>query len=249
MELKKLVDYLDDLLNVKDFVSADVSLNGLQVGDVDSDVRRVAFAVDACMESFKKAVDCGAQLLVVHHGLFWGRPVAVTGMHYQRISFLVEHGLALYACHLPLDAHPLLGNNVQMASALGLWDVEPFSSYHGKMIGCKGVLPKSLSVDQVCKMLNRTANAKLEFGRKLCRTVGIVSGSAATDVICAMDENLDLFITGEPSHLVYHDCEENGMNMLCLGHYDTETFGVKALLGDVGKMGLDTCFVDVPTGL
>lgn len=250
MKLKNLEQLLNQTLRPEDFEAADISLNGLQVGNRESEVHKACFAVDACMDSFEAASQAGSDVLVVHHGLFWGHPLAITGTHYERVKFLMDHNLALYACHLPLDAHPVLGNNAQIASALGLKHVEPFAEYHGKMIGFKGILPEPMPMEKVGEVLGFGQESyMIEFGRKLCRTVGIVSGSAADDVSQAIDDGLDLFITGERSHQVYHLCEENHMNMLCLGHYNTETFGVRALMGVVAPLGIETAFVDVPTGL
>ncbi len=240
---------LSEVLRLEDF--DDLSLNGLQVGDCDRAVKKVAFAVDACQASIDAAVEADADVLAVHHGLFWGKPVALTGSHYRRVKTMLDNNLALFAAHLPLDAHPVLGNNAQMALTLGLDDVLEFCSYHGKNIGFKGVLPRELSSDEIIAKLGiRTdsSNIIIKGGKNLNRTVGIVSGSAASDVFSAIEENLDVFITGESSHAVYHDCLEKRINMLCLGHYETEVFGVKALMSYVERvMQLETVFIDIPT--
>lgn len=250
MNLESLVGLLDETLRPADFARADIALNGLQAGDLkkEGDVRKVAFAVDACIDSFKGAAEQGADLLVVHHGLFWGAPLALTGSHYRRIKFLMDRGLALYACHLPLDAHPVYGNNAQIAALLGLEEIQPFGEYHGVLIGFKGILKEPQTPERIAARLG-LEGLRLEFGKKLCSTVGIVSGGAADDVSCAIGEGLDLFITGEMRHEVFHEAQEDGVNMLCLGHYGTETFGVKALERMVASRGIKTCFIDVPTGV
>lgn len=127
MKVKDLVDYFSETLKISDFSNADISLNGLQVGDVEADVKKIAFAVDASMATIEEAVKQGAEMLFVHHGLFWGRPIAITGRHYKRIKTLLDNNVALFACHLPLDANLEVGNNAQMAKRLGIEDLEQFS--------------------------------------------------------------------------------------------------------------------------
>lgn len=249
MKVCNIAESLNALLRVSDFVPYDLSLNGLQVGDGEAEVRKAVFAVDACERVFSLAAAAHAQLLVVHHGLFWGKPLAVTGAHYKRIRTLLDNGLALYACHLPLDAHPVYGNNARIAQALGLEETEAFAPYRGVKIGIKGVLPRPVPLDEVPGLLGLEPAVVLPFGKKSVRTVGIVSGGAADEVSYAMDEGLDLYITGESSHQTYHPCEEGGINMLCFGHYATETFGVRALMEVVSGMGIETSFIDAPTGL
>lgn len=253
MNLKQLAQELGELLNIDDFLDCDDSLNGLQAGNLNADVKKVAFAVDACLESFREAAAQKADLLFVHHGLFWEKSIAVTGAHYDRIKTLLDNNLALFACHLPLDAHPVLGNNAQMAMRLGLKDVEPFGVYHGKKIGCMGILEKGLSCDELVNRLEIRTNAHnciIRAGKDRVRTVGIVSGGAAEDVDQAIDAGLDAYITGESSHETYHPVLEGKINMLSLGHYETETFGVKAVMAYVKEhYGLDVCFVDIPTTL
>lgn len=244
MIIKELCGNLETLLNIGSFTD-DISLNGLQVGDESCTVKKVAFAVDACKASFEKAVKIKADMLIVHHGLFWGKPLAITGAHYRRVKILINGNVALFACHLPLDAHPVLGNNAQMVKALGLTDVKPFD------VGFCGRLPESLTNEQIVEKLGIRQNGHnviIGGGRKKNKTVAIISGKAPSDVYEAIKQGIDVFITGEGSHTVYHDCIEQGINMLCLGHYETEVFGVKALASYVKKeYGLETCFIDVPT--
>ncbi len=255
-EPMKLIDFVNsmlDVLNIRDFDSADSSLNGLQVGDLDSEIRKVAFSVDASLATIRAASEAGADLLFVHHGLFWGRPKAITGTHYDRVKALLDNGVGLFACHLPLDAHMKMGNNARMAQTLDMTDVEPFSLYKGKYIGVKGRFPKPMTAGDIIKKLGIRENATdyiINGGEKTFRTAGIVSGGGAFDVYEAMDEGLDVLITGESQYSTVNDCAEAGMSMLCLGHYETETFGVKAVMEYVSaNMGLETCFIDMPLGL
>jgi dinuclear metal center YbgI/SA1388 family protein len=188
----------------------------------------------------------------VHHGLFWGKPVAFTGFQYRRIRELVAGDCALYAVHLPLDAHPTLGNNAGIARRLGLRAVRPFGEHRGVKIGCRGELPEALSLERVAALCcgAHAPLSLLPFGPQAIRSVGIVSGGASQDALQAIAEGLDLFISGEPSHTVYHACLEAGINALFGGHYLTEVWGVKSV-GEwlAREHGLETCFLDIPTGL
>lgn len=253
MKTKELVERLKTILCIDNFVSADISLNGLQVGDLEADIKKVAFAVDASLETIKEAARQKADMLFVHHGLFWGRPMAITGRHYDRVKTLLDSNVALFACHLPLDSHPELGNNAQMAIKLGLTDVLPFSTYRGVKVGCKGLLPDPMTAEEIIKRLEiRTnpTNFMVNCENRTFKSIGIVSGSGASDIYQAMDEGLDLLLSGESQYSVVNDCLEANMSMLCLGHYETETFGVKAVKKLLEtEFGLETCFIDMPLGL
>jgi dinuclear metal center YbgI/SA1388 family protein len=205
------------------------------------------------MESFKRAVEGGAQLLFVHHGLFWGKDLRVIRSHLKRLEFLISNGCALYAVHLPLDSHPEFGNNAALAAILELKDRKPFGMYHGVQIGLKGTLDPRLDTDSVVAKLgfDRDACAAvLRFGKEVNSSVAIVSGGAISDVQQAIDEGLDLYLTGEMGHSFYHLCLEEQVNLICGGHYQTETYGV-SLLAEKLKTdtGLETFYIEVPTGL
>ena len=209
--------------------------------------------MDACLESFQRAVQGGADMLFVHHGLFWGKPIPLTDTHYERISYLLEHDLALYASHLPLDAHSEVGNNAGLANKLDLGNRIPFGEYHGSMIGVKGDLPAALSLEAVLGILDlgdEPSVSILPFGKKKIKRVGIISGGASTEVSQALDEGLDLYITGEASHQTYHVCLEGGINVIAGGHYNTEVYGPKLVAEKLSaEMGIQTQFIDFPTGL
>ncbi|MFO8063827.1 MAG: Nif3-like dinuclear metal center hexameric protein [Spirochaetota bacterium] len=253
MQLLELDRHIRDTLAIDLMRGSDPSINGLQVERRNTDVSRVACAVDACMETFRRAADWNADMLCVHHGLFWGHESPITGSHYERIRFLVEHDMALYAAHLPLDFHPTLGNNAQMASALGLTGVTPFGNYHGTTIGVQGRLEEPLDVGAICDRLfggRREALSILPFGVETVETVAIVSGGAPRLLEQAVSRGLDLFITGDASHTVYHQALESGINVVFGGHYLTEVWGVRALGSHLAaELGLETTFIDVPTGL
>jgi len=253
MTLNDLDRWFSETLDLAAVASIDRSRNGLQVARRQAEVRRVAFAVDASLATFRRAADEGADALLVHHGLFWNEPVLLTGSTYERVRFLVERDLALFAAHLPLDIHPEVGNNAGIARRLGLVDVEPFGLHHGVKIGCKGRLPIPSPLARIAELLAEGQPdpvRTLEFGPAEVSTVGIVSGGAPRDVGQAVAEGLDAFISGESAHEVYHFCLEERINAVFAGHYRTECYGVKLLAERLAKdTGLATVWLDVPTGL
>jgi dinuclear metal center YbgI/SA1388 family protein len=242
-----------ELLSLAEYTRADRSMNGLQVGRTGEELHRVAFAVDACLETIERAAEWKAELLFVHHGLFWGEPLSVTGVHLGRLRALFQADCGLYAVHLPLDLHPELGNNAALARLLGLSELEPFGEYHGVRIGWKGRFPEQRSLGEVTRQVaggDVEGVRTLPFGPREIRSVGIVSGGAAQEALQAIEERLDLFITGDADHTIYHHCLEGKVSVIFGGHYRTEVWGVKLLADRVAAdMGLETTFVDVPTGL
>ncbi len=250
MRRSELIAYLDTYLELGAFEGLDRSLNGLVVGGPDREVDTIAFAVDACQSTFEKAIAVKADILIVHHGLYWGSPLAITKNHYTRIRTLLDGNLDLYAAHLPLDAHPEVGNNVMMAKKLELEDIEPFAPYKGNMLGFKGLLPQSQSPLSIANQLGFANPTILDFGKKEIKSIGIVSGGASDDVYAALAEDLDCFITGEVEHQIYHDAEEAGITVIGGGHYLTEVFGVQALSEHLKqKFGVSVQFIANPTGL
>lgn len=250
MKRSKLVAYLDTYLEIGAFEGLDRSLNGLVVGGAEKDVRKVAFAVDACQSTFEKAIEECADLLIVHHGLYWGVPLPITGVHHTRISTLLKGNLDLYVAHLPLDAHSKVGNNIVMAGKLGLQDIEPFAPYKGTPLGYKGVLKDGGDTKWIAERLGFENPVVLPFGKGTITTVGIVSGGASSDVYAALSDGLDCFITGEVEHQIYHDAQESGITVMGGGHYQTEIFGVQALSAHLrDTFDLEVCFIANPTGL
>lgn len=252
MFVKEYTNEIEKRLSVASF-PFDISLNGVQIGAPDRELERVAFSVDASFDTIDKAVEGKADVLVVHHGLFWGSPVAITGNHYRRVKRAIDGGLTLLAVHLPLDAHPVYGNNAQMAMTLGMTSFDSFGMYKGVNVGYKGHLPFPMTIPEVARLLgfsSDTGMQVLKFGKDMIDTVGIISGSAGEDVDEAIKEGLDLFITGVAPHEVFHTVKESGMNLLAGGHYRSEVFGVKALMRMTEKeMGIESFFIDAETGL
>ena len=253
MKLEDLDRHLRDVLRIDEFANLDASWNGVQIQCSGKEIRKVAVAVDAALETVERAARWGADVLFVHHGLFWGSAQRITGIHYERVRAFLGADTALYAVHLPLDAHGELGNNVQMARTLKLREVEPFGDYKGARIGFAGTLPREMTSEEVARELFGTTDdllGLLPFGPERNRTVGIISGGAPRDVVQAIDAGLDLFITGDASHTVYHNCLEAGINVMFGGHYRTETWGVRAVARHLeANLEVETMFVDIPTGL
>lgn len=250
MKRTELVAWLDHYLELAHY--DDVSLNGLQVEGAE-EVSKVVTAVDASLKTFEQAAEAGADFLIVHHGLFWGRPLAVTGMHAKRVKYLLDNTMSLYAAHIPLDAHHEVGNNWGLAGILGMADLAPFGTWQGKAIGVKGVFPNGIGLRELADLIEKELGEAVLVhagGELEIRTLGIVSGGAAKEVITAAEEGLDAFLTGEPKHELFHDAFERRINALYAGHYMTETVGVNLLKDKLSReFGLSTEFILLPTGL
>ncbi len=251
MRRDELVEYLDGFLRVGEI--EDKSQNGLQVGG-PQEVTKVAFAVDGCQASFERAVAAGAQLLVVHHGLFWSESQLLTGLHLRRIRTLLDGRCGLYGVHLPLDAHREVGNNAEMARLLRLRDVRPFGEYSGLEIGMVGVLDGGMDIPaflgRLVEALGRPPIRVLDHGPDEIERVACVSGAAASMMDQAARDGVDTYVTGETSHSCYHEAGERGLNVCFAGHYATETLGVKALARHLEEeFEMETIFIDIPTGM
>ena len=249
MTIYEYARFLEDTLSVSSF--RDISLNGIQIGCPDRELKKAAFAVDACGETIGRAADAGCDILVVHHGLFWGKPVAIDGVHYTRVKKALDSSMMLFACHIPLDANIPYGNNAQIALTLGMKEFDGFGEWEGKKIGVMGSLPFPMTPGEI-KGLLKCPDAFVIDGcaKERIERVAIVSGSGSSDVRDAVKEGVDLFITGEIHHDVYHEAEENGLSVLAFGHYRSETYGVKALQRlTEKKLGIETVFIDAETGL
>jgi len=230
MRIEPLVAALDRELNIAGWT--DDSINGLQIAN-SGRVTKIAAGVDATLPFFERAIACGANLAICHHGLSWGDSLKrITGLNYKRLSFLMRHDLAVWACHLPLDAHPRLGNNVCLARALGLQAQKPFGVYHGQMIGIRGRLAKAESPAAFQKRVARVVGNEarlLAFGKPVIRTVGIISGGGASQITDAVAEGLDAFVTGEPTLSAYNIAVQERIHAVFAGHYATERFGIRAV--------------------
>jgi dinuclear metal center YbgI/SA1388 family protein len=248
--LPTIVKYCDVLLRTREVDDYDGAVNGLQVEN-SGRVNRIAAAVDASLATVKLAVKAKADLLIVHHGLFWSPSHPWTGKKYELLQALLDHDLAVYSSHLPLDAHPRLGNNAQLCAGLGLKKLRPFFESHGRPIGFQSAT--KLSRDEVAVRLAKATGARprvIPGGPTVCRCLGVVTGGAGGDLKTAAAAGVDTFITGEGPHWTYALAEELGINVFYGGHYATETFGVKALAAQLArKFGVPWMFLHHPTGL
>lgn len=248
--LAAIVKHCDQLLRTRDIGDYDGAANGLQVENRGT-VSRIAATVDASLATVKLAVAAKADLLIVHHGLFWSPSHPWTGKKHELLRLLIENNLAIYSSHLPLDAHPKLGNNAQLCAALGLKNLKPFFQSHGQPIGFKS--QTKISRAELASKLERATGVKpriIPGGKNICEKIGVVTGGAGGELKVAADEGVDTFITGEGPHWTYALAEELGLNVFYGGHYATETFGVKALAAELSKkFKVPWEFLDHSTGL
>jgi len=247
-QMNTIVGALDELLEPAAF--RDLGPNGLQVPG-ERDVERVVTGVTAQRALIERAIELDAQLVLVHHGLFWDfHPTGLTPVLAERLRLLFRHDIALAAYHLPLDAHPEVGNNALICAALGLERGEGFSERHGRSIGFVGRSADGIPFDELrarCAAVFGQEPFVWDTGPELVRSVGIVSGGAASSFGEAIAQGLDAFLTGEPAEHVMADARESGTHFIAAGHYATETFGVRRL-GELlaERFGVEHRFVDAP---
>jgi dinuclear metal center YbgI/SA1388 family protein len=242
-----IVAYLDDELESAAY--RDYGPNGLQVIGAD-EVTRLRVAVSASLEVFERAAADGAQMLVVHHGLFWDGSSPVIGrLERRRLEALFASDLSLVAYHLPLDGHAVLGNNARLAAILGIADPQPFAEHRGRALGRHGLLPAPASAAEVAARLGEALGSTplvLPGGPEQVRSVGVVSGAAARDVREAAACGIELFVTGEPEEDAPYLARELGVTIVAAGHNATETVGVRALAARLADVfGIDTGFIPV----
>ena len=250
MQLTDLVEYLDDYLRLNESGDWANALNGLQVEN-DGDVRSIAVAVDACEAVIVEACRIQADLLLVHHGLFWGGLEPVRGRTYRKFAALLKHDLAVYSAHLPLDRHPEVGNNAVLARQLGVELRGTWAEEKGAEIGVWGEIEttRSALAARLGELLGAPPRV-LAGGAEQIRKVGVVTGAGGSLIGQAKQKGLDAFVTGEGAHHTFFDAEELGINVYYGGHYATETVGVKMLGRHLGeRFGLPWTFIDHPTGL
>ncbi len=248
--LSDIVRYTDRFLRIREVGDWDNALNGLQIEN-SGRVTLIGAAVDVSMRALTEAAKKNVDLLIVHHGLFWPGLRPVTHPLRRQLQIAFENDIALYSAHLPLDIHPKVGNNAELAAALGLKRTQPFLEEKGQPIGLKARVP--LPRSELVRKLRRALHGPLKifnFGPKQTRMIGIVTGGAGSEIHRVAQENIDTFITGEAPHWAAVAAEELGMNLLLGGHYATETFGVNALAAHLSKRFHVPCtFIDCPTGM
>jgi dinuclear metal center YbgI/SA1388 family protein len=245
----ELLNYLNQLLTPQDF--DDYAPNGLQVEGKPS-LKRLAFAVSATQDSLQKALEWGADGLIAHHGIFWKYQGArtITGPWGERVRLCIKNDLNLIAYHLPLDAHPEVGNAVALAREIDLSDLKGFALYKRQPMGTKGKFKTPISVKDLQKKLETVLNHKVILASnnedKMISTMGIITGGANNDWVKAMDDGLDAYLTGEISEYNWHDSIEAGIHYFAGGHHATERFGILDLMKKINSHfpKLETKFFD-----
>ena len=254
--VSEIASYLDGLLRTTDVPDYPGAVNGLQLAS-SREIERIAAAVDFSRTVTRKAVAAGAQLLIVHHGMFWSAPQPITGWRYETLAALIEHGVAVYSSHLPLDLHPQFGNNVLLARHLGLEPTGGFVAFQGVSIGVSGDTEMSTA-----ELANRLRNFSSEHGghlvapafdpRRVTKRWGICTGAGADNdsIREATQRGIDTIIVGEGPHHTAVLARDLDLVVLYGGHYATETLGVRALAHHIAtKYSLESFFIEEPTGL
>jgi dinuclear metal center YbgI/SA1388 family protein len=248
--LSEIVNYTNDFLRIREIGDWDNALNGLQIEN-SGGVTKIGASVDASTRVLAAAVKQNVDLLIVHHGLFWPGLQPVTGVLRRQLDLAFENNIALYSAHLPLDLHSQIGNNAQLAAALGLKSTLPFFEEKGQKVGLK--VRASLLRDELDRKLQKVLSGSVKafmFGPKKTGTIGIITGGAGSEIYKVVQEGVDTFITGEAPHWAALAADELGMNLLLGGHYATEVFGVKALAAHLSKrFKIPWAFIDCPTGM
>ena len=248
--LPEIVQYTDDYLRIREIEDWPNALNGLQIEN-SGRITKIGAAVDVSTRVLTQAAKKQIDFLIVHHGLFWPGLRPVTGALRRQLRLAFDNDIALYSAHLPLDIHPKVGNNAQLAGLLGLKLTEPFFEEKGQLIGLK--TSASLSREELARRLGKTLGGPIRafnFGPKKTKTIGIITGAAGSEIDKVSQEKIDTLITGEAPHWAAVAAEELEMNLLLGGHYATETFGVKALARHLSKRwNIPSAFISFPTGL
>lgn len=242
-----IVSHLNNYLRIA--AVADSSRNGLQV-EGSREVSKIVLGVSASLELLKKAVKSGAEMVIVHHGIVWDKPHIFKGALKEKLRLLFENNVNLLAYHLPLDMHEKTGNNIQILKYFGAGGIKPFGKYKDRHIGYKGTLRKPAALDKLAAILRAKLDSSplcFSFGQTAVRKIGVVSGGGQGMLPEAIEEGLDLFITGEVSEFVQEMCREGKINFISAGHYNSEKAGIMALAGLIsGKFGVKTEFADIP---
>ncbi|MFT4175706.1 MAG: Nif3-like dinuclear metal center hexameric protein [Luteolibacter sp.] len=250
IELRRLAEYLDEELKIASITDYPGAVNGLQLEN-RGQVARIVAAVDASLSVVEEAAKGEPAFLLVHHGLFWQGARPIRAGLYRKLKTALDAELAIYSAHLPLDFHPIWGNNVLLAQAIGLENMRPFLESKGVAMGLCGEWHGTR--DELASRIGQAVGGKVHVcpgGKDRIETVGLVTGGAGSEVAKVAATRVDAFVTGEGPHWSYPLAEELGLNVFYAGHYATETFGVKALAEELSsRFGLPWSFIDRPTGL
>lgn len=251
-KLSEIVDLTDRWLDTGSVPDYPPAHNGLQLASGVESIRRIAAAVDASEQVIHDAIAHSADLLVVHHGLFWGGSAPVTGVRYRKLKAAMDHGLAVYSSHLPLDGHLEFGNGRLLAQALDLSVEASFGAFQGYPIGCGGsVASMSLEAfsDRVSAAVGRAPQV-IAAGPEAVVRVAVVTGAGGSFLAEAASQGYDTLVTGEGAHHTFAEAHELGVNLIYAGHYATETFGVRALADRLAAhFGIESVFLDHPSNL
>ena len=249
-EREKIVQFLNEYLEINLF--NDRAMNGLQVEGKD-EVNSIVVGVSASTQLFTKAVEQNADMVIVHHGLFWGETFPIKGFVRERLWVLLKNKINLLAYHLPLDTHPIVGNNAQLIKLLDVKSAAPFGKYKGNTIGYKAELKNTVKIEDIIDILKTKLGSSCisyPFGKEQISKVGFVSGGAPDMIYQAIDDKIDLFITGEASEWMQEVAREAKINFIAAGHYNTETLGVKALAEVLKEQfNVKIQFIDVPNSI
>lgn len=249
-KIEQILYFLEESFEASTFPDYTHALNGLQI-EGRKEVGHVGAAVDASEETIAEAAKRGVHLLLVHHGLFWDGLGPITGPRFRKVAALIQGGIGLYSLHLPLDAHPKLGNNALLLRTLGLDPEGRFGSFEEVEVGwwASASMERGVLLDRLRESVEGEARL-IPGGPEEVNRVGVLTGAGASALSEASSMGLDTLITGEAPHHAYHEAMEMGMNLLLGGHYATETFGVKALTERLAdEFDLSWEFLHFPTGL
>jgi dinuclear metal center YbgI/SA1388 family protein len=248
--LPEIAHYVDDYLRISEIDDWPNAVNGLQIEN-SGRITKIGAAVDVSTRVLTQAAKKGVDFLIVHHGLFWPGLRPVTDALRRQLKLALENDIALYSAHLPLDIHPKVGNNAQLAGLLGLKLTRPFFEEKGQLIGLK--TSASLPREELARRLRKALGGSIKAfncGPEKTKTIGIITGAAGSEIDKVAQEKIDTLITGEAPHWAAVAAEELGMNLLLGGHYATETFGVKALAAHLSKRcNIPWAFISFPTGM
>lgn len=253
VSLSDLTSFLNEELEISRY--NDQAFNGLQIESSSHSVTKVGFAVDAGLSVAERAADSGCQLLIVHHGIMWGQPEPFVGPFSKKLHLFLARGLSLYASHLPLDGHLVHGNAARLAQEIGADNIRPCFEYRGATIGVQAHFHVPLMLDDIIARVASFEGALcpplvLPFGKRMIRSIGIATGSASGFIPETKHLDLDLLITGEPKQEAYHCAREFECSVLCVGHYASETFGVRALERVLAeRFRVETTWISEPTGI
>lgn len=247
MKNRKLANKLDQFLEIHQF--KDYCPNGLQIEGAEQ-VKKIISGVTANQALIDIAIEKNADAILVHHGFFWkGESQEIVGMKYNRIKALIENGINLYAYHLPLDVHPQLGNNAQLAKLLDITDRRPLEPWDKRSVGRVGKFEQAVTAEQlsarIASVLSRSP-LHIDGGKKQIKSIAWCTGGGQDYISIAAEQGIDAFISGEISERTVHIAREMGIHYFAAGHHATERYGVQALGEWIkGELELDVEFVDI----